>query len=98
MIGRQYANNFTNHTKKPFQNALRLDQNLIFGSFSVDDGDGSETVTFKKNARLFKLCPVYSSSLKMSDVEEFPWSGFLEDRTQVQNEKQKFVAACLRPP
>ena len=85
MIGRWYANNFTNHTKKPFQNALRLDQNLIFGSFSVDDGDGdgSETVTFKKNSRLFKLCPIYSSSLKMSDVGEFPWSGFLEDRTQV---------------
>ena len=47
---------------------------MIEGSFSIDGGDGSETVTFKMNSRFFKLCRVYSNSLKMSNVGEFPWS------------------------
>ena len=42
--------------------------------FSIDDGDGSENVTFKMNWRFFKLCRVYSSSLKMSNVGKFPWT------------------------
>ena len=40
----------------------------------LDDGDGSENVTFKMNSRFFKLCRVYSNSLKMSNVGKFPWS------------------------
>ena len=42
--------------------------------FSIDDGDGSENVTFKMNSRFLKLCRVYSNSLKMSNLSEFPCS------------------------
>ena len=45
-------------------------------SFSTDDGDG-ENVTIKMNSRFFKLFRVYSSSLEMSNMGEFPWSWFL---------------------
>ena len=38
-------------------------------SFSIDDNDGNENVTFKMNSRIFKLCCVYSNSLKISNVE-----------------------------
>ena len=56
---------------------------LIIGSFSIDDSNGRENVTFKMNSRFFNLCRVYSNLLKMASVGEFPWSWFLEDRTQV---------------
>ena len=46
----------------------------ILGSFSIDDGDSGEKVTFKMNSRFFKLHHAYSNSLKMSNVGEFPWS------------------------
>ena len=36
--------------------------------------DDSENVTFETNKRLFKLCRVYSNSLKMSSVGKLPWS------------------------
>ena len=42
------------------------------------------------NSRFFKLCQVYSNSLKMSNVGRFLWSQILEERTQVQREKEKF--------
>ena len=51
--------------------------------FSIDDGDGSENVTFKMNLRFLKLCCVCSNSLKMSNLSEFPCSWFLGDRPQV---------------
>ena len=54
----------------------------LLGSFRVDDGNGSENVSFKMNFRYFNLCRVYSNLLKMANVGEFPWSWFLEDRTQ----------------
>ena len=60
------------------------------GSFSIDDSDGSENVTFKMNWRFFKLFRVYSNSLKMSKVGKF--------LIQVKKEKENFVVACLRPP
>ena len=44
----------------------------IKGSFSIDDGNGSENVSFKKNSRFFNLCRVYSNLLKMASVGEFP--------------------------
>ena len=44
------------------------------GSFSIDDGDSSQNVTFKMNYLFFRLCRVYSKSLKMSNVGKFPWS------------------------
>ena len=47
---------------------------LILGSFSIDDGNGRENVTFKMNSRFFNLCRVYSNLLKMANVGEFPWS------------------------
>ena len=46
----------------------------LLGSFSIDDGDGNENVTFKMNSRFFKLCRPISNSLKMSNVGQFPWS------------------------
>ena len=48
---------------------------------SIDDGDGSENVTFKMNWRCFDLCRVYSNLLKMQG--NFPGVDFLENRTQV---------------
>ena len=44
----------------------------IKGSFSIDDDNGSENVSFKKNSRFFNLCRVYSNLLKMASVGEFP--------------------------
>ena len=46
----------------------------MIGSFSIDDGNGSENVSFKMNSRFFNLCRVYSNLLKMASVGEFPWS------------------------
>ena len=46
----------------------------ILGSFGIDDGNGSENVSFKMNSRSFNLCRVYSSLVKMANVGEFPWS------------------------
>ena len=46
----------------------------ITGSFSIDDGNGSENVPFKLNSRFFNLCRLYSNLVKMSNVGEFPWS------------------------
>ena len=44
------------------------------GSFSIDDGNGSENVSFEMNSRFFNHCLGYSNLLKMSSVGEFPWS------------------------
>ena len=49
------------------------------------------------NWRFFKLCRVYSNSLKMSNAgRKFSWSWFLGDRSQVYKEKENFVVAGLR--
>ena len=53
------------------------------GSFSINDGDGSENVSFEMNSRFLNLCRDYSISLKTSDAGKFPWRWFLGDRTQV---------------
>ena len=74
------------HTKLKMKVSMNLVTSFrpqTVGSFSIDDGDGSENVTFKKNARFFKLCRVYSNPLKMSNVGEFFRSWFLGDRPQV---------------
>ena len=53
---------------------------LSLGTFSIhedDDGgvgDGSENITFNMNWGRFQLCRIYSNSLKISYVGEFPWS------------------------
>ena len=44
------------------------------GSLCTDDGNGSENVTLKMSSRFFKLFFVYSNSLEMLKVGEFPWS------------------------
>ena len=49
-----------------FLNSLSTAEDSL-GSFSIDDGDGSENV-------FFRLCRVYSNSLKMSHVGKLPWS------------------------
>ena len=46
------------------------------------------------NSRFFKLFCIYSSSLEMSKVGEFPWSWLLGDCTENYKEKEKFVVAC----
>ena len=46
----------------------------LIGSFSIDDGNGSENVSFKMNFRFFNLYRVYSNLLKMASIGEFPWS------------------------
>ena len=46
----------------------------ILRSFSIDDADGSENVTFKMNLFFFNLCRVNSNLLKIASVDEFPWS------------------------
>ena len=43
------------------------------GSFGIDDGNGSENVSFKMNSHFFSLCRVYHNLLKMASVAEFPW-------------------------
>ena len=40
----------------------------------MDDGDGRENINFKMIPCFFKLCRVYSNSLKISNVGKFPWS------------------------
>ena len=46
----------------------------LIRSFSIDDGNGSENVSFKMNSRFFNLYRVYSNWLKMASIGEFPWS------------------------
>ena len=41
------------------------------GSFSIDDGNGSENVSFKMNSLFFNLCRVYFNLLNMASVGEF---------------------------
>ena len=53
----------------------------------------AKTSLLKWNKRVFKLCRVYSNSLKMSNVGKFSWPV----DTQVQKEKENFAVACLRP-
>ena len=43
-------------------------------SFSIDDGDGNENVTFKINSHFGKLCRLRAKSLKMSNVGDFSGS------------------------
>ena len=45
---------------------------LSLGSFSIDDGNGFENVTFKMNSRFFNVCRFYSNLLKMASEGEFP--------------------------
>ena len=47
---------------------------FLLGSFSIDDGNCSENISFKTNSRFFNLCHVYSNFPKMVSVGEFPWS------------------------
>ena len=41
-------------------------------NFSIDDGDGSEKITYRTNSRFLNSCRVYFNSLKMSSEGEFP--------------------------
>ena len=53
---------------------LSGDRLFSLGSFSIVDEDGSENIAFMMNSRFFKHGRVYSNSLKISNVGEFPWS------------------------
>ena len=69
----------------PTLNIIKNGVVLIPGSFSISNGDGNENVTFTMNSRFFKFCGVYSNSLKMSHVGEFPRSWVLRDHTHLSS-------------
>ena len=58
----------------PASNICEVAPRPLIGSFSIDDGNCSENVSFKMNSRFFNLCRVYSNLLKMASLGEFPWS------------------------
>ena len=60
----------------------------VLGSFSTDDGNGSENVTLKISSRFFKLFLVYSNSLEMSKVGEFLCSDFLVTAVKIRKRKK----------
>ena len=62
------------HLEKMFRSAAKSTTVKTLGSFSIDDGNRSEDVSFKMNSRFFKVCRVYSILLKMASAGEFPWS------------------------
>ena len=66
--------------KKKRKDKYTVARNTL-GSFSIDDGNCNENVSFKMKSRFFNLCRVYSNLLKMASVGEFPWNRFLEGRT-----------------
>ena len=41
----------------------RRRRRCLLGSFSIDDGNGSENFSFKMNSSFFNLCRVYSNLL-----------------------------------
>lgn len=57
--------------------------------WSFSNGDRSKNATFKMNSRVFKLCRVYSSSLKLSAVGEFPRSRLLGNALKFRKRKRK---------
>ena len=63
----------------PYRRGRRVQ---VIGSFSIEDGNDSENVTFKMNSCFFKICRVYSSLLKMSNVGDFPSNWIPRERTK----------------
>ena len=61
---------------------------LVMGCLSIDSGDVTGNATFKMKSSCFKLCRVYSSSVKMSNEGEFPRGWFLGHRIQVRKRKK----------
>ena len=56
--------------------------------FNIDDGDGSENVTFKMNSRFLKLCRIYSNSKKLSNLSEFPCNWFLGFFSSLERDRE----------
>ena len=71
---------------------------LLIGTLSKDNDDGSENVVKKMNLHSFKLNRVYLDPLNMSNAGDFSWSLILKDFIKVQKEEGKFVVVCSRPP
>ena len=72
-IIRQYKMSISTKTQTLFKDLLKTKLRTYWGpqSHSIDEGDGSETVTIKTvktSSRFHKLCRVYSNSLKMSNL------------------------------
>ena len=59
---------------------------MLLESFSIDDR--SENVTFKMNSPLFKLCRVYSNSLKMWNKANFSGVDFLGTGLKLRNREK----------
>jgi len=66
---------------------------LILGSFSIDDGHGSENVTIKMNSRFFDFFTRLFQNAENANV-----GGFLGTVYSSLERERKFVVACLRPP
>ena len=58
-------------------------------SFSIDDGDDRENVTFKINSRFVKLCRFYANSLKCQMQANFPGVDFLGTALKFRNRKKR---------
>ena len=71
---------------------------ILLGTLSKDDDDGSENDGKKMNLGSFKLNRVYLDPLNMSNAGDFSWSWILKDFIQVQKDEGKFVVVWLRPP
>ena len=72
-IIRQYKMSISTKTQTLFKDLYKTKLRTYWGpqSHSIDEGDGSETVTIKTvetSSRFHKLCRVYSNSLNMSNL------------------------------
>ena len=64
------------------------------GSFSNDDGDGSENVTIKMNSRFLKHPRDYSNCFKCQMLVTFPGVEFLETADKFRKRK-KNSSSCI---
>ena len=55
----------------------------VIGSFSIDDGNSSENVSFKMNSHFFQSLSRLFQFAENGKCSEFPCSWFLKDHTQV---------------
>ena len=81
-----------------FRVVTRSWSQVLIGTLSKGDDDGSENVDKKINLRSFKRNRVYLDPLNMSNAVVFSWSWILKDFIQVQKDEGKVVVVCPRSP